>query len=685
MTQENGDKLKLITIIQARLDSARFPGKVLKKYNKITLLEILIKRLQRSKKVNKIVVATSNNSSNIEIKKLCTKLNVHCYLGSETDLIDRYYKVAKLFNFQNIIRVTGDCPLIDPKVIDKVVEKFFQNKADYVSNTMPPTYPDGLDVEVFNFKSLEQAWKISRKIKRFREHVTTYIRENKKLKKINLRYKKDYSFLRLTIDDPIDLKVINNVMDNFSNIFNFGIDEIAKLYKKNNSLFLPNINIKRNEGFTMNTGQKTWKRAKQIIPGGSMLFSKNPDLFLPGKWPSYFEKSKGCKIWDLENNYFNDLSFMGVGTNTLGYAHPYVEKKVIETIKKGSMTTLNSTEEIKLAEKLVELHPWSEMVRFTRSGGEANSVAIRIARATSGKDNVAVCGYHGWHDWYLASNISDKNNLNKHLMNYVPIKGVPKSLKNTVFPFEYNNFKQLEELITKKKIGVIKMEVKRDYEPKNNFLKKVRDIANKKNIVLIFDECTSGFRQTFGGIHKYYKVNPDIAIFGKALGNGHAINAIIGKRDVMESCNSTFVSSTFWTERVGPTAALATLEIMEKIKSWQTISKTGRMIKKKWKNISKSNDVNLDIKGLDAIPNFTFKYKNHLAYKTYITQEMLKKKILASNTIYCSISHNKKLLDRYFDILNDLFSKVSQFEKNKENINKILETNVCLGGLREKK
>ena len=676
-------KLKLITIVQARLDSTRLPGKVLKKYNKIALLELLIKRLQRSKKINKIVVATSISSTNLKIKKLCAKLNIHCYRGSETDLIDRYYKVAKLFKSKNIIRVTGDCPLIDPKVVDQVVDKFFLNKVDYAANTMPPTYPDGFDIEIFNFKSLEQAWKSSRKIKKFREHVTTYIRENKKLKKINLKYKKDYSFLRLTVDEPVDLMVIKNILKNFTNIYNFGIEEIIQLYKKNKSLFLPNIHIERNEGEYMNTGQKTWRRAKQIIPGGTMLFSKNPDLFLPDRWPAYFKKSKGCKIWDLDGNCFNDLSLMGVGTNSLGYANPYVEKKVIEVIKKGAMTSLNSIEEIKLAERLTQLHPWSEMVRFTRSGGEANSVAIRIARASSGRDNIAVCGYHGWHDWYLSSNIGNSNKLNKHLMNSVPIKGVPKSLKNTVFPFDYNNFNQLKEIVDKHKIGVIKMEVKRNFEPKNNFLQKVRKLSTEKNIVLIFDECTSGFRQSFGGLHKYYKVNPDVAIFGKALGNGYAINAIIGKKNIMEACNSTFISSTFWTERVGPTAALATLDQMEKYKSWKIISNIGKKIKKRWEKIATSNKISLDIKGIDAIPNFEFKSKNHLFYKTFITQEMLKKKILASNLIFCSVAHENNLLEKYFDILNDLFNKISKFDESYEDFNKILETKVSFSGIRE--
>ena len=286
-------------------------------------------------------------------------------------------------------------------------------------------------------------------------------------------------------------------MSKFTKNSIFDLKDIIKIYKKNKKIFDTNMNIKRNNGKNMITGQKVWKRAKNIIPNGSLLFSKNPDLFLPLKWPAYFKKTKGFKIWDLDNNIYNDLSYMGVGTNILGYNFPDVEKRVLKTIKQGTMSTLNSVEEIQLAEKLISMHPWAEMARFTRSGGEANAVAIRIARAATGKDKIAVCGYHGWHDWYLSSNIRNKKNLDNHLMQNVPVEGVPKNLKNTVFPFEYNNYEQLQKIVNQNDIGVIKMEVQRNYKPKNKFLEKIRDLSNRKSIVLIFDECTSGFRQTF--------------------------------------------------------------------------------------------------------------------------------------------------------------------------------------------
>ena len=222
---------------------------------------------------------------------------------------------------------------------------------------------------------------------------------------------------------------------------------------------------------------------------------------------------------------------MGIGTNILGYGHPEVDAAVKKTISNGNMSTFNCPEEVELSEKIIQMHPWAHMVKLTRSGGEANAVAIRIARSYAKKrDKIAICGYHGWHDWYLAANLKSKNDLKSHLLPDLEINGVPKNLKNSTFSFEYNNIRQLKELIKKHDIGIVKMEVSRNIKPRDQFLHKVRKITQSKGIVLIFDECTSGFRESFGGLHLKYNVIPDIAIFGKALGNGYAINAVIGKK-----------------------------------------------------------------------------------------------------------------------------------------------------------
>ena len=427
--------------------------------------------------------------------------------------------------------------------------------------------------------------------------------------------------------------------------------------------------------------QKIWKKANSLIPGGTHLFSKRPELFLPGKWPTYFKKAKGCFIWDQNNKKYIDLSFMGVGTNILGYSNEKVDQKVIKTLKTSNMSTLNSLEEIKLAEELIKIHPWFDMARFTRSGGEANAVAIRIARSAARKDQVAICGYHGWHDWYLAANLKNKDNLNGLLMKGLKYSGVHKNLFNSVFPFKYNDYKGLKKLIINNpNIGVIKMEVSRNFGPENNFLQKVKKLASKNNIILIFDECTSGFRETFGGLHKKYNVKPDMMILGKALGNGYAINAILGKKKIMKNVENTFISSTFWTERIGPTAALETLKLMRRYKSWNKISMIGKKIKKKWKLIANKYQIPIEINGLESLPSFQILDSNWIYYKTFISQEFLKRNILAANTVYVCIYHSDKILNRYFIELDKIFKVISECLRSKKDIKKLLKSPVCKTG-----
>jgi glutamate-1-semialdehyde 2,1-aminomutase len=319
------------------------------------------------------------------------------------------------------------------------------------------------------------------------------------------------------------------------------------------------------------------------------------------------------------------------------------------------------------------------MARFARSGGEANAIAIRIARAASGREKVAICGYHGWHDWYLSANLADDKNLDGHLLPGLEPNGVPRNLKGTVLPFRYNKFEELEALVNSNDIGVIKMEVVRNMGPEDNFLQKVRQLATDRNIVLVFDECTSGFRETFGGLHKKYGVEPDIAMFGKALGNGYAITATIGRREVMEAAQSTFISSTFWTERIGPTAALKTLEVMEREKSWEKITKTGLEIRQRWQALAEKYGLKLDHWGLAALTGFTIKSYNALAYKTLITQEMLSKGYLAGTSVYVCTEHTLEILDSFFDDLDPIFSLIQECEQGRD-VMSLLKGPVCHAG-----
>ena len=427
------------------------------------------------------------------------------------------------------------------------------------------------------------------------------------------------------------------------------------------------------------TGQKLWNRAKNLIPGGNMLLSKRAEMFLPDQWPAYYSKAKGCNVWDLDGNKYIDMSIMGIGTNTLGYGHHEIDETVRKTVNSGNMSTFNCPEEVYLAEKLVELHPWADMVRFARTGGEANSIAIRIARAASGKDKIAFCGYHGWHDWYLAANLGSEEALDDHLLAGLEPSGVPKNLRGTMYPFNYNCFEELKSIVDNHDIGVIKMEVSRNEGPQKGFLEKIRELATSKGIVLVFDECTSGFRQSFGGLHKLYDVEPDLAIFGKALGNGYAITSVIGRREIMEAAQTSFISSTFWTERIGPSAGLKTLEVMQKEKSWDVITKAGNKIAQAWKLMANRHNISMHVSGLPAISSFSINSPDALAYKTLITQEMLKKGYLASNIFFACTAHTDEVINDYIDALDSVFALIAKCEDGLD-IKTLLNGPVCHSG-----
>lgn len=662
------------------MGSTRFPGKVLKPLGDSTLIGFLLARLSRCTALDRIVLATTDTHADDPLAEHVKGLSYEVFRGSEKDVLDRYYQAALLHKPQVVVRITGDCPLIDPSLVEQVLVALETSGAEYAANNNPPSFPDGLDVEAFRFSALERAWREGRSTYQ-REHVTPFLRDPSNCRSVNVSNVTDESSGRWTVDDPEDYEVVRSVVRQFRGKTNFDWKEILDLQKSNPALFEANRGTTRNEGATMGTGQKLWKRAKRVIPGGNMLLSKRPEMFLPDRWPAYFSKAKGCSVWDLDGHEYIDMSLMGIGTNVLGYGNPEVDDAVRATIDAGNLSTLNCPEEVYLAEKMTKLHPWAEMVRFARTGGEANAIAIRIARAASGKDRVAFCGYHGWHDWYLAANLGDKQTLAGHLLPGLDPLGVPQDLGGTISPFRFNQLSELQSLVDKYEIGVIMMEVSRNINPAPGFLEGVRKVAKERNIVLIFDECTSGFRQSFGGLHKFFGVDPDMAVFGKTLGNGYAITAIIGKGSIMAAAQSTFISSTFWTERIGPSAALKTLEVMERIKSWDTITSIGTGIGKRWKLLAERYGLKIAISGLPSMLGYAFEGNKNLKYKTLVTQEMLKQGFLASTAVYSCIAHTPEIVDRYFAALDPVFKLIRECEDGRD-IDSLLEVPVCHAGFR---
>lgn len=408
------------------------------------------------------------------------------------------------------------------------------------------------------------------------------------------------------------------------------------------------------------------QKAKELIPGMTQLLSKRPDMFSLGVWPGYYSKAKGCEVWDLDGNKYTDMSISGIGANILGYADEDIDEAVIEAIRKGSSSSLNCPEEVELAEILCELHPWSSMARFTRSGGEAMTVAVRIARAHTKKDKVAFCGYHGWHDWYLSANIGTENALGEHLITGLDPCGVPQGLKGTAFPFRFNQIHELKEIVTLHgaDLAAIILEPIRNDAPSQEFVQGVRELANHCNAVLIIDEISSGFRMNTGGAHLLLDYEPDMAVFSKALGNGYPIGAIIGKNSVMQSAQKTFISSTCWTERTGPAAALATIKKHQRENVGKHLVELGRSIQNGWKELMAKHSIPGHVSGMFPMSHIDFEAQDPLATKALFIQLMLEEGFLASNLYYAMHAHTVDNVSNYLRKVDSTFAKIVESLRN---------------------
>ncbi|PCJ20686.1 MAG: aminotransferase class III [Candidatus Cloacimonadota bacterium] len=412
----------------------------------------------------------------------------------------------------------------------------------------------------------------------------------------------------------------------------------------------------------MNSGQKLWREAIKIIPGGNGLLSKRPSRYGADIWPTYFSKAKGCKIWDLDGNEYIDMAQSGVGSAILGYSDDDINEAVIQAIHKGINTTLNAPEEVELAKKLLEVNPTMGGVKFARGGGEAMSIAVRIARAYTNKDIVAFSGYHGWTDWYLAANLSSKSNLDEHLLSGLSPVGLPKGLSGTCIPFKYNDVENFLKVISNNpKIGVIVLEGARYDFPTKDFLKTIDVESKKKGIVVIVDEITSGWRVSESGVYRIFDFNPDIAVYGKALGNGFAISAVVGKKNIMSVAEDSFISSTMWTERVGFVAGLATINKLLKYNVHKQLIEIGDYIGKNWLSLAKKYNLKLSVTDYKPLIGFKLGYgKDNDSIISLFIQEMLSRGYLVSSNVYVTFSHTKEIVDRYLKDVDEVFYILSK-------------------------
>ena len=449
-----------------------------------------------------------------------------------------------------------------------------------------------------------------------------------------------------------------------------------------NDIFFENaIRLLHHDNNQGNITQELYRHAKDRITGGVQLLSKRPENMAPDNWPAYFREARGFEVWDLDGKHYYDMATNGIGACLLGFSDPDINSAVRRRINLGSMCSLNPPEEVELADLLCEIHPWADQARFTRSGGEACAVAVRIARAATDRSIVAVCGYHGWHDWYLAANLGENDALRGHLLPGLDPHGVPVELRGTTLTFKYNDRESLQSIINEHgpQLAAVIMEPCRHNDPNPGFLQFVCDETHRCGALLIFDEITIGWRLHFGGAHLVLGVVPDIAVFAKSLGNGFPIGAVIGTKAAMAGAHDSFISSTYWTESIGPAAAVATLNKMKTLDIPAYIADIGEKIISGWKDSGKRYGLPLTAGGYPCLAHFSFQHNESEKLRTIYTQMMLKRGFLAGLSIYPTMAHTSEIVTLYIKAVDEVFEIIAR-ELHNGSIDKLLNGKVALSG-----
>jgi glutamate-1-semialdehyde aminotransferase/spore coat polysaccharide biosynthesis protein SpsF (cytidylyltransferase family) len=646
--------LKVLCIIQARMTSSRLPKKTLASLNGIPAIIRMVNRVLLSKFIDEIVIATGvSEENNILEDTIKSYTDIKIFRGDDNDVLSRYVEVTKLYEADLIIRLTGDCPLIDPGIIDNTLELIANSKSDYASNITERTFPDGLDVEVFTKNLLMEANEKS--LDSFsREHVTTYMHGlrkdkiySKKVKKSSLKNTEDFSQLRWTLDEKKDLDFLNIIFKNLPNSAKWM--QIVSFLVNNPDIQLLSKGIKINEGSIENNNNinnryknsnKFYNKTSSIIPLASQTFSKSYMQWPKGVAPLFIERAYGSNIVDIDGNHYIDY-VLGLLPIVLGYCDKDVDKAVINQIIKGTVYSLPSKLECELAEKLVQIIPSAEMVRFGKNGSDVTTAAIRLARAYTKKDMVAVAGYHGWHDWYIGSS---SRNL-----------GVPKEVENLTKKFNFNDADSLGDLFKKypNKFAAVILEPAGLIKTDIIFLKKIREICNTHGVILIFDEIISGFRVNIGGAQAEYDVLPDLTCLGKALANGYPLSAIVGKKEIMKYMEEIFFSSTFGGETLSLAAAISNINKIEKCDVINVNKNSGRILIRELNQILNNLDLTkyMTISDIDWWPQIIMGQNNSDLYTSLLRQEFLKNGLLISGTFNLCYAHSAE------GILNNTINK----------------------------
>jgi glutamate-1-semialdehyde aminotransferase/spore coat polysaccharide biosynthesis protein SpsF (cytidylyltransferase family) len=645
------------------------------------MLEHQIQRLRLCQRLDGILLATSSLPCDAEILQIAKRLGVAGFAGSEDDVLDRIYKAAKQERADVVVRITGDCPLIDPAVVDQMVEHFLARREELDYLGTGPSYPEGLDTEVMSFAALERSWQEAVK-KSEREHVTPYIFLSGRFRTARTEYEQDLAHLRWTVDNESDFSLVKHIYEQLFPRFgyNFGVQEILDLLQKEPALTAINEHTLRNEGFLKSLGEENgklemmkvrplkrseeyWARAKGLIPAGTQTLSKGPTQFVDGIAPKYLERAQGSHVWDVDGNEYIDLP-MALGAIILGHNYPAVSEAILRQMQSGTSFSLMHPIEVEVSEIVRSLVPCAEMVRFAKNGSDATTGAIRVARAYTGREKVAHCGYHGWHDWYIGC--TSRN------------KGVPHWAVEQQFAFTYNSIDSLKEIFASNpgEIAAVIMEPFGVTLPEDGFLEKVKALAHENGAVLIYDEVASGFRFHLGGIHQYFGVDPDLACFGKAIANGMPLSVLAGRSEMMQVLEEeVFFSFTFGGECLSLAAAQATIKEMREKSVIPHLWEMGRRLQNSFNRLASDYGVHQHVQCLGLAPRTFVSFRDvgtvpALIVKSLFQQEAIKRGVLFTGAHCLSYSHTPEDIDfilagyqKAFEILSKAIKQGNIAEK----------------------
>jgi glutamate-1-semialdehyde aminotransferase/spore coat polysaccharide biosynthesis protein SpsF (cytidylyltransferase family) len=642
---------KTVAVIQARVGSTRLPSKVITPILGTPMIEHQIKRIEMARSVDEIVLATTDLPEDRPLVELAVRLGIHAFTGSENDVLNRVCSAGQAHGADVVMRLTGDCPLLDPAVIDWFADQFFaEPDIDYVSGDA--TLGDGLDVELMTMAAIEQAERGATRSYE-REHVTTYLWQSGLFDARKISFEPDLTGSRWVVDEPADLEFATAVYEKLfpKHGYGFGVAEILDLLTRRPEIQALNGDIVRNEGFlealraerrgsvrmrigNIENSNALWERARGLIPAGTQTLSKGPTQYVDGVAPKYIARAQGSHVWDVDGNEYIDYP-MGLGAVILGHNYPATTAAITEQMAQGTSFSLMHPLEVEVAELLREVDPVAEMVRFGKNGSDATTGAVRVARAYTGRDKVAHSGYHGWHDWYVASTSRDA--------------GIPESTKELQFSFEYNDLASLERLFTENpdEIAAVIMEPYGITLPEDGYLEGVRDITHKYGAVLIFDEVATGFRFQLGGIHQYFGVHPDLVCYGKSLGNGMPICVLAGRSEVMQVLeNDVFYSFTAGGEALSLAAAKVTIEEMRDKDVIDHIWQMGRRLEAGFSRLVEDLALQDVVSCVGLAPRTALLFNgvgetDSLLVKSLFQQEIIKRGVIAVSAAHCiSYSHS---------------------------------------------